>query len=146
MANNNVLDELVLRARELADTAGKKTADLYEVSKYKYECIRLNGEIKRLYEQLGSSVYSMIKGGYDNDDLVDSLCEDIDERLARLKEINRIIAGKKSLTVCPVCGTKNSLENTYCAKCGSRLKNPAAGTASGGGECCAPDDDEAAGE
>ena len=119
----SMFDDFVLKAKDIADAAGKKTTELYEISKYKYECIKINGEIKRLYEQLGSSVYSMVKNGYDNNDLIDSLTEEIDEHLQRLKEINNIIADKKNQIACPVCGAKNNIDSSYCSKCGSRLRS-----------------------
>lgn len=119
----SMFDELIMKAKDLADAAGKKTAELYEISKYKYECVKLNNELKHLYERLGSSVYSMEKGNYRNPDLIDGLCEEIDDQLARIHTVNDIIADKKNQTVCGVCGTRNAAESTYCGKCGSRIKS-----------------------
>lgn len=111
------------KTKDVADTAGKKAGDAVELSKYKIECIKLDSEIKKLYEQLGSSVYSMKKGGYENRDLIDSLSEEIDEAMERLRELNDKIADVKKQNVCPVCKTKNPKENFYCAKCGSKIKS-----------------------
>lgn len=139
---NGMFDDLVLKAKDLADAASKKTGEFYEISKYKCECIKLNGELKKLYEQLGSSVYSMVKNGYDNDELVHSLTEEIDERMDRLKEITALIDEIKDYITCPVCKCKNGLDSSYCNKCGSKLnpagKAPAAEEASDDccGECC----------
>ncbi len=129
----SMFDDFVLKARDICDTASKKTGELYEISKYKYECIKLNGEIRKLYEQLGSSVYSMVKGKYDNNELVDSLTEEIDEHLEELKRINDHIAAMQRVIVCPVCGCKNDMENSFCAKCGSKLKK---GDCCSSGDCC----------
>ncbi|MCI8406011.1 MAG: hypothetical protein HFE43_03240 [Oscillospiraceae bacterium] len=118
----NMFDDLILKARDICDTASKKTSELCEISRYKYECIRINGEIKKLYEQLGSSVYSMVKKKYENAELIASLTEEIDGQLARLREINQILAGLQRVAVCPVCGVKNDDENCFCAKCGARMK------------------------
>lgn len=131
-----MFDDIILKARDLADAASKKTGELYEISKFKYECIRLNGEVKKLYEQLGSSVYYMIKEKYENNELVESLAEEIDERLARLKEINKIISEMKDVIECPICGSKNSVENIYCAKCGSKLKETYSAEQPEEEECC----------
>lgn len=124
----SMFDDFVLKAKDICDTATRKTEELYEISRYKYECIKLNGEIKKLYEQLGSSVYSMVKGKYDNDELIDSLTEEIDEHMERLKEINGILSGMQDVEVCPVCGAKNEAGNRYCAKCGSKLHDAPSGT------------------
>lgn len=133
---NGMFDDLVLKAKDLADAASKKTGELYEISKYKCECIKLNGELKKLYEQLGSSVYSMVKNGYDNDELVHSLTEEIDERMNRLKEVNAMIAEIKDYITCPVCECKNSLDSSYCNKCGSKLKPSQKAAAETCADCC----------
>lgn len=139
---NGMFDDLVLKAKDLADAASKKTGEIYEISKYKCECIKLNGELKKLYEQLGSSVYSMVKNNYDNEELVHSLTEEIDERLARLKEINAILSERKDFLVCPACNSKNPLDSIYCGRCGSRLKAPAP-AAGESDPCCASECDAA---
>lgn len=120
----NMLDDLILKARDICDTAAKKTNELCEISKYKYECIRINGEIKKLYEQMGSSVYSMVKKKYENPELIASLTEEIDAQLARLREINRLLAGLQRIEICPVCGVKNDAGNRFCAKCGASMTPP----------------------
>lgn len=65
----------------------------------------------------------MVKGGYENRDLIDSLSEEIDEVMERMRELNNKIADMKKQSVCPVCKTKNPQENFYCAKCGSKIKS-----------------------
>lgn len=119
---NTFFDDLFLKAKDVADVASKKTNEFVEISKYKMECVKINNEIKKLYEQLGSSVYSMAKGGYENKDLIDGLVEDIDDLLIRLSFYNEKISDMKNEVKCPVCGAKNSDENYYCTKCGSRMK------------------------
>ncbi|MEG2813801.1 MAG: hypothetical protein RSA79_04285 [Oscillospiraceae bacterium] len=96
---------------------------MVEVSKIKLECVKLNNQIKKLYENLGSSIYSMKKSNFENKDIIDSLTEEIDEALANLSELNLKIADIKNLTICNVCGAKNAVTNYYCCKCGSHIKN-----------------------
>jgi hypothetical protein len=119
--SNSTFDDFVLKAKDLADAATKKTGEIVEISRYKYECIKINGEIKRLYEQLGSTVYSMKKYGYENEDLVEAITEEIDDCLDRLDEINDMINGMKKTVVCPVCGSKNETYSSFCSKCGTKL-------------------------
>lgn len=119
---NTFLDEVIEKAREAAKLASRKTGEAVEISKYKMESIHISNEVKKLYEQLGASVYSMVKGGYDNPELVEGLTEEIDAMLLRLDAITEKISEMKSVSRCTACGAKNSLENYYCCRCGARLK------------------------
>lgn len=115
-------DAFVEKARDVADAATKKTGEIVEISKYKLESVKINNEIEELYEQLGSAVYSMVKGGYDNPELIEGLTEDIDELMMNLDALNEKINDMKNVIHCNVCGSRNSVDNFYCAKCGSKLK------------------------
>lgn len=116
-------DTFVEKAKDVCNIATKKTGDMVEVSKIKLECVKVNNQIKRLYENLGSSVYSMKKSKFENEAVIDSLTEEIDEELVRLSELNSKIADIQNLTICGFCGAKNTMTNYYCCKCGSHIKN-----------------------
>lgn len=123
IVTNNMFDDFVIKAKDVADVATKKTGELYEISKYKYETIKINGDLKKLYERLGKSVYSMVKENYNNEDLVNSLTSEIDELLARLDVLKEKIAETKHVRVCKACGTNNPEDSIYCSKCGSKIKS-----------------------
>lgn len=122
MNNNNVFDNIIETAKDVYGVASKKTGELVEISKIKLECVKINGEIKKLYERLGNTVYSMMKANYENQSLVDSLVEEITENLNKLAELNTKLSDIKNINICPACNAKNPEDNYYCAKCGSRLK------------------------
>ena len=117
------LDNVIEKAIGVYDVAAKKTGEVVEISKLKMECVKLNTEIKRLYEQMGSSVYSMVKNKFENLDLINSLSQEIDEKIAILKALNDRINETKNTFCCQTCGSKNVEENYYCSKCGSRMKS-----------------------
>lgn len=123
----NTFDDFIEKARDVCSVAGKKTGEVVEISKLKLECVKLNSEIKKLYEKLGSTVYSMMKSSYENQTVIDSLTEEIDENLAELADLNERISDLKNISICNVCGAKNPVDNYYCAKCGSRIKSEFAG-------------------
>ena len=131
-------EDFCTKAKDVADAAAKKTGELVEISKYKIEASKINSEIRRTYEQLGSSVYSMVKGGYDNQELVNSLAEDIDELFMRLDAVNEKLSELKNAIICPVCGKTNAKDSMYCSKCGSKLQNSAKECDC---DCCADDSD-----
>lgn len=116
------IDDVFEKAREAVNIAAKKTEEVVNISKLKLECMKVNGEIKSLYEKLGNSIYQMYHEGYQNDDLVHSLCEEVDDLLAKLEVLNQQIADLQNVALCPVCGHKNVKDSFYCAKCGAKIK------------------------
>lgn len=115
------IDELFDMAKDAVNKAAQKTNDVVAYSKLKMDAVKVNDEICKLYEKLGHGIYDMRKNGYQNDEMVASICEEIDELHVKLEQLNQEIADKKNLVVCPVCGTQNDKESCYCGKCGSRL-------------------------
>ena len=47
---SNVFDDLITSAKNLVDIAGKKTDNVVEVSKLKYQYVQMTSELKALYE------------------------------------------------------------------------------------------------
>lgn len=119
----SLFDTFFEKAKDVADVATKKTGEIVEISKHKLESVKINNEIEKLYQKLGNSVYSMIKGGYDNHELVEGLTEEIDELIMRLEAVNEKINDMKNVNYCTTCGAKNAADNYYCSKCGSRIKS-----------------------
>lgn len=119
----SMFDDVLEKARMVADIAGKKTGEAVEISRYKVEALRLSNQVKNLHEQLGSTIYSMTKHDYDNPELVESLVDEIDETLLTLEAVNEKIAELKNIARCDICGAKNGEENYYCCRCGSKIKN-----------------------
>jgi len=123
----DMFDSFMEKAKGAYDVAAKKTGELVEISKIKLECVKVNNEIKRLYEKLGSAVYSMVKANFENQDVIDSITEEIDESLAKLSKLNEKLSDIKNINICSVCGCKNPEDNYYCSKCGTRIKSEFAG-------------------
>ena len=118
---SNVLDDLINSAKNLVDIAGKKTDNVVEVSKLKYQCVQMSAELKSLYEKLGNAVYTMVKSDFSNKELMDSLIEEIDSLKERIDQVNQEIATRKNIRVCPACGSRNEKDACYCNKCGNKL-------------------------
>ena len=116
------LDDLMEKAKELADAAGKKTGELYELSKYKYECIRLSNEMKKLYEKLGAVVYKQVKTGNGDNKEIDAIASEIDDRKLRIAEIKDIMAEMMNKKICKNCGTANPKDSVFCSQCGAKLE------------------------
>ena len=118
---SNVFDDLITSAKNLVDIAGKKTDNVVEVSKLKYQYVQMTSELKALYEKLGNAVYTMVKSDFNNKELMDSLIEEIYSLKAKIDEVNLQIAERKNIRICPACGSRNEKDACYCSKCGNKF-------------------------
>ncbi len=114
-------DDLLLKAKTVANAAGKKTGELVEVSKLKLEAVQINSDIQKAYERLGSVVYEQEKTGADNNDLIALCVSEIDGLLVELSDLNAKINEAKNTVKCMSCGAENPEGSLYCARCGSAL-------------------------
>lgn len=114
-------DDVVDKAKDLAETAGKKAERVVEVSKLKLQVSQINADIRRAYEKLGSAVYNMKKANYEDEELIASVVEEIDDLVEDRASTEAKLAVLKNQVICDTCGAKNPQEAVYCVKCGSRL-------------------------
>lgn len=117
------IDDLFEQAKSMVNVAAKKTNEVVEISKLKLDCLKINSEIKGMYEKLGRTAYNMHHDSYKNDHLLKSLCEEIDELLSKLNDLTEKIADKQNVVICPVCRAKNLQDSFYCSKCGAKIKD-----------------------
>jgi ribosomal protein S27AE len=120
------LDEVINKAKKVADVAGKKTDDAVQYSKLKIKEAQLNGDIRNKFEKLGSLIYQMAKSDDKNNDEFDALIAEIDECYEKLSDIDGKIDELKNEVTCPKCGKKTKRENEFCPKCGEKLPEPPA--------------------
>lgn len=118
-----ILEDLMSGAKTVVDFAEEKTAEAVEFSKLKYRSSQLSGDLSSAYKKLGSALYSMMKAGYEDKELIDSLVSEIDEIKATLDEINAKLAERKDKKICPACNTANEKDFDYCTRCGNRFEN-----------------------
>lgn len=120
MAN---FDNVVGLAKDIAETAGKTAERVVGISKLKLRVSQINSEIKKAYEKLGSAVYNMKKANYEDDGLIASVVEEVDDLHAERAKVEAKIASLKKQVICNTCGAKNPEDAVYCVKCGSRFEN-----------------------
>ncbi len=116
------LDQIVGKAKEIYDAAAKKTGDVVEISKLKLDAMKINGEIKELYEKLGEAVYISKKDDIDCTEAVSIISEQIDNLNDKLIDLNAEIADRQNVNYCAECGAKNPIDNTFCGKCGTKVQ------------------------
>ena len=70
-----------------ARIAVKKSEEVIETAKNKYNEFDLNGEIDGLYRDLGKIVYTAYNEDTDVSEVIKGLCSQIDEKLSELEAI-----------------------------------------------------------
>ena len=81
-------DKVADGVRSTAETIGKKTQDVVDISKLKLNAYEINSEIKKRFEALGRIVYDAKQGDY-NCDIV------IEENIRGIR--NSAYCGKRSV-------------------------------------------------
>lgn len=114
-------DDVVDKAKDLAETVGKQTEKVVEISKLKLQVSQVNSDVKHAYEKLGSAIYNMKKANYEDEGLIASVVEEIDGLMEERVRAEAKLATLKNMVICEACGAKNQQDAVYCTKCGSRL-------------------------
>ena len=116
-------DTFLNKAKNVADVAAQKTGEVVEVSKVKLQAFKINNNIQRAYEKLGSIYYDSVKFDTNSDELLKSCVEEIDRLLQELETLNDSLGdiGKSSSIRCKSCGFDNTPGSFFCARCGAAL-------------------------
>lgn len=129
------LDDIIASAKSVVGKAEEQTDKVVELSKLKYQSAQLSSELRSLYEKLGRAVYSMMNEEHDNQELVNSLAEEITEVRAAQAVVEDKLNDRLNRRICPACGAQNVKEAVFCMKCGTLLKAEASAETPAE-ECC----------
>lgn len=114
-------EEVLYKAKEMAEAAGKKTADFVEVTRLKMNAAEIEKDIAATFEGLGRLIYDGRKDGQDVSSMVDECILKVDELQARLDEVRNKIYEYQKAVRCEKCGTVNTDDSAYCKRCGARI-------------------------
>ncbi|MDD6086176.1 MAG: zinc ribbon domain-containing protein [Oscillospiraceae bacterium] len=112
-----VLD-LVKGVGNVTDGISKKTKEMSESSNLKKKIAYEQDRIQEIYAEIGEKYYKNPDG--DKAPLLE-LCEDIDRRKNRIKNMSVQQTALKGKRVCPKCKAVFDDSNEFCGKCGTKL-------------------------
>jgi hypothetical protein len=92
---DELLDDVILKAKEVADIAGKKTNEAIEFGKLKYKAKSTAWDIEKAHAKLGAIVYESKKSGEDFGDAVKLAIDELDVLNAKLDDLEERIAAMK---------------------------------------------------
>lgn len=116
-----VFEDAVLRAKDAADFAGKKTSELVEMSKLKLSASSVEKRIDSEYLELGKMVYKAAKENTDCTEYVTEKTAAIDALYDEYAQVQRKINELRKVKRCPECSADNASDAVYCSKCGAKL-------------------------
>lgn len=106
----------------LAKEATRKSGELIEVTKLKYELSKLEKEMENNLAGLGALVFQKYKGAADVDGEIERLCQSTARLEDEISAVNQQIEKlqPKSLT-CPECKVDLPAGGKFCPYCGVRV-------------------------
>ncbi len=118
----NSLNSLFDKAVSVANAAGKKTEEMVETSKLKFQEVSINSDLEACYEKIGSLVYRCKKSGADHEEEIGLLVEQADQLLAQLAELQSKREEIRRVKKCPNCGASCAVDSHFCSRCGMVLE------------------------
>lgn len=114
-------EDIVLKARDLADAAGRKVCDAADVTKQKLKIAENERAIRVALEALGGMVYESRKEGIEmNEELTAELVAQVDELTAANEQLQAELDNRRGCKTC-ACGCSNPEYSTFCNACGKKL-------------------------
>ncbi|MFZ5597060.1 MAG: zinc ribbon domain-containing protein [Bacillota bacterium] len=121
----DILHKVGEKAKGLGDIARevtRKSGELLEVTKLKYEISKLEKEIENNFAGLGALVYQKFKGAGDTDGEVDRLLKNTATLENEIKELEKQIDKLNPKTLsCPECKVDLPAGGKFCSYCGTRI-------------------------
>ncbi len=118
------LDDLFIKAKDLAGMAGNKAQEMAELTKLRLQAAQLRSDLDANYLKMGEIVYELKKANTENEDLIGMCIAEIDAQHKKLDELNQRINDLKNEVKCPECMASNPKEALYCSRCGALLTRP----------------------
>ena len=114
-------EDVLLKARDLADAAGRKMCDAADLTKQKLKMAENERAIRVALEAMGGMLYDSRKENVDlNEELVVELIAQVDELTAANEQLQADMDNRRGYKTCE-CGCQNPESSAFCNACGKRL-------------------------
>ncbi|MBE6904192.1 MAG: hypothetical protein E7480_06250 [Ruminococcaceae bacterium] len=117
----SIVDETILKAKEIADVTAKKASQISALTKLNVNLAETKGAIEKEYKELGELVYTAVKNDIQQGELVEEKVRILDELIFQKEELCLKIANIKGKKLCSECKKENDADSLYCCKCGNSL-------------------------
>ena len=115
------LDNAIDNAKEVMDIAYKKTNEVVNTGKQKFDGASLQNKRSKDFEKLGEINYNLIKDTEIEDGDIKVLVDEINRKSAKIAEIKQELNNAKCKRICPACGAAIDENAVFCQVCGIKL-------------------------
>lgn len=116
------LDNILVKAKEVFETAYKKADDVVSVQKQKFDVSTLENKLNKDFETLGRLCYEeMQKGAFADNDVFKSAFDEIAAKSAQIEEMKNDILKVKNKKRCPACDAAVDKNAVFCNVCGVKF-------------------------
>lgn len=114
-------DDMVNKAKEAIDVASKKTGEVVNTQKQKFDIASLESKRAKDFAVLGEIYYNKVKDGAVEDENVSELVLAIKEKSEKIEKLKAEVNSAKNKRICPKCGAAIEQTSNYCNACGAKL-------------------------
>lgn len=118
---DDFVDEFVFMAKNAAGVASKKTNEVVESSRVRYQMKQVEWEIEKAYAKLGAIVYESKKSADNFEEVIGLAISEIDDLKERYNDYSDKLRMYKNVVRCPGCAHENEVTDSFCSRCGSPL-------------------------
>ncbi len=110
------------KAKSAFEVAYKKTGEVVNIEKLKFNVSTLKSKREKLYAKLGKKYFDSLSCvEIVDDDELKALFNEIKEISENIDELNNEINFAKLKKVCPSCGASIDENSAFCSFCGAKL-------------------------
>ncbi len=117
-------EDAINKARDAFDTACKKTNDVVNLQKQKFDLASMESKLSKDFEKFGRVCYDFVATGGEVTAEAKALAEEITAKKAEIEAARNDILKAQGKKFCGKCGAANVSEAHFCYTCGeSFIKN-----------------------
>ena len=124
----DLINELGKKVNEVVEQIGKSTEPLVNKTQEVVEIQKVKAQIRNLENNnecdlcdLGEIVYAKYKDGIVEDEDFVAICEEIEQRLEAIDELEKYIADIKGVAICSACEMTVDKGACFCSNCGAPI-------------------------
>lgn len=116
----SVFENLTRKVSDTAKAAAKKSSEVVEVTKLNLSIGAEEDKIKKLYTEIGKSIYETYAKGEAVGEEFKGQCDIIRSYEDNIKEMKAKILELKEMKLCSACGAELETGIAFCPKCGAK--------------------------